>query len=269
LQVPSLPARNSPFVSCRHSTVSAQPADAWHCETQRCVRNSSGRYWNGRVLPFVSAAAVCLRIIRRSRRRRRTALYESLRQQDQQFAADLPGQQELPKLTDEEYDQLRTVHKVQRQEQHGSVGWGFLVMDVPTPPRLILDALASFDEYPDRIPVVRGARVNSLGHLPDGVLHARCTYWVSRFWLKVSVVHTFDAAAGLLRFNLDESVSQPILRDVTGFWYVEPLPGQRGSRVWLRVGVGASPLVPMWIVNYAAERALRRATSWLEDGSLS
>ena len=56
-----------------------------------------------------------------------------------------------------------------------------------------------------------------------------------------------------------------VLRQADGFWYVEKIIDRPGySRVWLSASVVASRLIPTIIVDYAAMRALPRATSWLQ-----
>jgi hypothetical protein len=68
---------------------------------------------------------------------------------------------------------------------------------------------------------------------------------------------------------LDENRGNPVLRVAEGFWYVQPIPSGTGkpednmSRIWFSANVVASRLLPTPVVDYAAERALRRATTWL------
>lgn len=180
-------------------------------------------------------------------------------------AAQVSMQPDLPSLTAAECQQLRLGGQVQKQERDGHTGWGFVVMDVDAPPSTILGCLTEFQAYPGMIPVVRHAEVLSRGRTADGIATARCHYRVSKFWLGISAVHHVDLAGGLVRFDLDPDVSGMVLREASGFWHVTPSPdGAAGrSRVWLRVGLRASSLLPHALVDYAAERALRRATSWL------
>mmetsp|Transcript_133200 Transcript_133200/g.297216 ORF Transcript_133200/g.297216 Transcript_133200/m.297216 type:complete len:338 (+) Transcript_133200:110-1123(+) len=171
----------------------------------------------------------------------------------------------LPSLTEAEHQQLRMGGQVQKQERDGHTGWGFVVMDVDAPPSTILGCLEAFQAYPGMIPVVRQAEVVSRGRNADGTVTARCNYRVSKFWLSISAVHHVDLAGGLVRFDLDPDVSGMVLREASGFWHVTPSPegGSGRSRVWLRVGLRASSFLPHALVDYAAERALRRATTWL------
>lgn len=46
--------------------------------------------------------------------------------------------------------------------------------------------------------------------------------------------------------------------------YVEALDADCISRVWLRVDLCAASWLPHWLIDYASERALTRATAWLK-----
>jgi len=169
----------------------------------------------------------------------------------------------LPQLTAEECHRLHLGQYVQRQERQGPRGSGFVVVDVEAPPSLVLKSLTAFDNYPGMIPVVRHAVVHALGRGQHGVSKARCTYRLSRFGFSVSVVHVVDLLAGLVRFDLDPEAFNIVLHEASGFWHVEPACGGTCSRVWLCVSLRAASLLPSWLVDYVAERALRRATAWL------
>lgn len=177
----------------------------------------------------------------------------------------------LPLLSEEDRLELSRGRPVQKQERQGNKGWGFVAVEVDAPPQLVFRCLESFEDYDGMIPVVRDAKVLSRTQ-PDanGVSHARCQYRVSRFFLGISAVHRVDRQARIVRFDLDPSVAGMVLREASGFWHVEPLPGPGGAsdgsrcRVWLRVGLRASSLLPHCLLEYAADRALRRATSWLK-----
>jgi len=144
------------------------------------------------------------------------------------------------------------------------MGSGMVVVDVNAPPAVVLECLGSFEEYPQMIPVVRRAEVLSRTSA-EGTTLARLNYRLSRFWLSVSVAHAVDPSAGAVRFDLDPSSSKHVLREASGSWHVEQAPGDHPgrSRVWLRVMLRASAVLPHWLLDYASERALRRASSWL------
>lgn len=168
-------------------------------------------------------------------------------------------------LTEADAQQLAQGLTVLRQVQLGPVGTGLVVMDVDAPPSLVIERLSAFEEYAGIIPVVRQSDVTSRGSRPDGTVHARADYRISKFWLGVSVVHKVDYADGTVSFELDASVGRAVLHEAAGTWRVEPVADKPAScRVWLEVGLRASSLLPHWIIDYAARRALRRATSWLK-----
>ncbi|CAJ1441144.1 unnamed protein product [Effrenium voratum] len=170
---------------------------------------------------------------------------------------------ELPDLTKAERKMLKQGRHVQRQTRQGPQGNGLVVFDVHAPASLVLDCLADFANYPAMIPVVRKAHVHISHVADDGTLTAHCSYRISRFYLSVAIVHSVSREQGLVRFDLDPTISAMMLKEVTGFWYVEPLEGSDCSRVWLKVDLCAANWLPHWLIDYASERALNRATSWL------
>lgn len=172
---------------------------------------------------------------------------------------------QLPLLTGGDLLELRMGRQVQKQERDGHLGWGFVVQDVCAPPSVVLGCLKSFEDYPSMIPVVRRAEVLSRTNLGKGVTAARCSYRVSKFMLGITAEHIVDVPTGFVRFDLDPSNRGPVLKEASGYWYVEQSPDgpPSSSRVWLHVGLHASHLLPHALIDYAAERALRRATRWL------
>lgn len=176
----------------------------------------------------------------------------------------------LPKLTPAEMQDLRDGQRVQKQERDGNTGTGLVVLEVDAPPSVVLDCLNRFEEYDSMIPVVRRAKVTKKTQSADGVLKVECDYRISKFWLGLSVLHHASqercpgGIRGIVQFDLDKNTNSAVLREASGFWYVEPLPDGRRSRVWLQADLKASCLLPHWLIDYAAERALRRATAWMQ-----
>lgn len=173
---------------------------------------------------------------------------------------------DLPTLTDEEQNQLKHGLPVRKQERRGGGGWGLVVTDVDAPVETVHGVLESFEDYTGMIPTVREATMHSREKVDDGVFHVRCTYRLSRFRLRVDAVHVVDVPQRIVRFDLDPTSSGGLLREASGSWYVEPAPGgsTTSSRIWFRVRLQAANWVPQWLVDYGAQRALRRATSWLK-----
>lgn len=178
--------------------------------------------------------------------------------------ADLYQKWGLHSLTDDDHEQLRSGTPVQKQERDGATGSGLVIFEVDAPPSFVLECLESFESYPEMIPVVRRAELLSRTSTPEGVL-ARLNYKISKFWISLTAVHRVDRASGVVRFDLDESCSKLVLHQALGFWQAEQAPDNASrTRVWLRASLRASSLLPHWIIDYAAVRALRRATSWLK-----
>mmetsp|Transcript_75010 Transcript_75010/g.139969 ORF Transcript_75010/g.139969 Transcript_75010/m.139969 type:complete len:287 (-) Transcript_75010:124-984(-) len=194
-----------------------------------------------------------------SGRRRRTRCLAS---QQSRPSSRAPLQCTLPDLTALEEEHLRLGLPVQRQERKGRDGEGLFITNVHAPASLVLERLSSFESYPNMIPVVREAKPRrGAVHSPeDGVL---MDYKVSRFGLSVAALQRVDHEKGIISFDLDESVAGGVLKAATGYWRVESLPDGNTCRVWLSVRLSACRLLPTFLVDYAAERALRRATTWL------
>ncbi len=78
-----------------------------------------------------------------------------------------------------------------------------------------------------------------------------------------------DDQQNRLEFFLDPDSSQyrSILEMAEGTWYIDDRPADRPAgwtRVYMSATVKVNSLVPLWLVEYAAERALKRATAWLK-----
>lgn len=176
-----------------------------------------------------------------------------------------PERPQLPRLTDAELAQLARGERVQRQTRQDRVGQGLVVLDVQADIATVISVLSDVERYPARIDTVRAARV-----VPGSKSATRCRaeFTLSRFLLKVSVELTLRRDANLLEFALDNAALQfppPPFDEARGFWFVEPCAarGAGWSRVWLSSRVVCSPLLPPFVVDYAAARALPRATTWL------
>jgi len=168
----------------------------------------------------------------------------------------------LPKLSQEDIEDLTAGKRVQKQDRIGRAGSGVVVMDIQASEDDIFNSLKQFDKYDQMIPTVRSVKIFQ----PSNESCSMAEFRLSKFYLKVNVVHSVYLEQKLIRFSLDKSKSNLVLREADGFWLVEkPKDRQDGiSRVWLSARIVASRLVPPTIVDYAAARALPRATTWLE-----
>lgn len=91
---------------------------------------------------------------------------------------------------------------------------------------------------------------------------------MSRFRLHIRVVMTRLLDRNMVTFELDpdcRKAGRAVLREATGFFYVESPSDRPGySRVWLMASVDVNRFVPGAIVDYAAGRALPRASTWIK-----
>lgn len=170
----------------------------------------------------------------------------------------------LPRLSREDIGHLTDGKIVQRQTRDGVTGNGFVVMDLEASPETVWSLLLDFERYPEMISTVRSAALR-----PGSTLErARATFVLSKFLLEVNVVHQFDRRRQQLRFCLDSASQNLIMKQADGFWYVETPDVAEGLkpghvRIWFGASIRVSRIVPRWVTDYAAQRALRRATAWL------
>ncbi|CAJ1343380.1 unnamed protein product [Effrenium voratum] len=207
------------------------------------------------------AAALCVRsLARQAMRPRRSTRISAQAVRRKEEAVDLNLDAEL---SQEEADQLQKGLPVQRQHVSGRKGQGVVMLEVDAPWFVVLDRLRTFEEYPGMIPVIRAADVKSKV-CDEGRHEVHAQYRVSKFWLNISVIHSVDVAAKSVSFKLHPTCGKLVLKNAVGSWTVCQAPDDPDkSRVTLQVCLEASSLLPTWLIDYAAERALRRATSWL------
>lgn len=165
----------------------------------------------------------------------------------------------LPSLSEIELSNLMCDKRVQCQKRVGREGYGWVVLDVKAPPDRVFETLQSFKRYEEMIPTVRSAKILALNEKT-----VVAEFSLSRFRLPVNVIQNVDLENKVIRFVLDQNRPNPVISKVEGYWFVQLPDGREGySRVWLYANVVASRLVPSFIVDYAASRALPRATEWL------
>lgn len=91
---------------------------------------------------------------------------------------------------------------------------------------------------------------------------------VSRFRLHIRVLMTLIKDRNMVRFALDPDCTKAgraVLREATGFFFVESPPDRpEYSRVWMLATIDVNRFVPGAIVDYAASRALPRASNWIK-----
>lgn len=65
----------------------------------------------------------------------------------------------LPTLSRTDKAALLAGERVQKQDRRGHAGYGMVVLDVPSSPDVVFDALKSFDRYMEMIPTVRSVKI--------------------------------------------------------------------------------------------------------------
>jgi len=199
----------------------------------------------------------------------------------------------LPTLTAEQKNELLAGERVQYQSDMGREGSGFVVLDVKAPSAVVWECLLDFYSYPQTIPTVRDVQMFTNTHLADdyyaeeaverkeyqdGTLAAlkhgipsvtRASFSLSKFRLKIAAIHKYrpHPQGDYMIFTLDPACTNVVLQNAKGVWHTESNPdglGDEYTRVWLLCELKVSNLLPKWITDYAAKRAMPRATSWLK-----
>ena len=114
------------------------------------------------------------------------------------------------------------------------------------------------------IPTVRSVGIYNIDRELD---QYKVEYSLSKFKLKASVVQNVDHRQRIIRFSLDDDRPNIVFKKAEGFWFVEQIGDSLNPfrcRVWLKASITTTRLVPTIIVDYAACRALPRATNWIQ-----
>jgi len=191
----------------------------------------------------------------------------------------------LPTLSSEQQNILLSGERVQEQSRMAGEGSGFVVMDIPAPEYAVWECLLDFEAYPENIGTVRSMRMFTNTHLkqsyfaetplpPRAITRrygkasiSRAVFVLSKFRLNIAAVHKYSPHPDghYMVFTLDRATKNAVLQDAKGIWYTQSNPnGKDGyTRVWLLCELKVSPVLPTFIVDYAARKAMPRATTWL------
>lgn len=181
-------------------------------------------------------------------------------QQDNYISSSLVSSLNLPVLNKRERAALADGERVQKQDRFMNAGMGIVVMDVQAAKEDVFETLQQFDKYVDMIPTVRSVRIYQRAES-----RTAAEFKLSKFCLVVNVVHSVCADSSTIRFSLDPARPNLVLREADGFWHLQSLPERPGfTRVWFKASVVATRLLPTILVDYAASKALPRATSWMQ-----
>eukprot|EP01041_Mallomonas_annulata_P010915 gene10915-22782_t len=167
----------------------------------------------------------------------------------------------LPELSIRDKMLLSSGLSIQSQERSGGAGTGVIILDVAGSPDIVFETLTRFHDYEKLIPTVRDVKIYSQSDVSNV-----SEFSISKFRLKMNIKHTILAEEHTIHFTLDETRPNLVLRQATGYWHVQcPADRPEGySRVYFSATVSASRLLPTAVVDYAAGRALTRATSWMQ-----
>lgn len=190
----------------------------------------------------------------------------------------------LPTLTPMQRQLLEAGERVQEQSRMGRDGSGFVVLDVEAPDFCVWECLLDFDRYPELIGTVRSMQMFTNTHLKQSyvaerpveshkLLYGRASitrakFVLSKFKLNIAAVHKYTPHPDghFMEFSLDKANRNIVLKHAKGIWYTEKEPdGRKGvTRVWLLCELSVSSVLPKFVVDYTAERAMPRATKWLK-----
>jgi len=201
------------------------------------------------------------------------------------FVEPLPFK--LPSLSSEQKKKLFDGERIQEQSRMGREGSGYVVLDVEAPPYIVWECLLDFESYPELIPTVKSMQLYTSTKLNTGFKSekpvlpgtgretrhygtpsiTRASFILSKFRLNIAAIHRYTPhpRGDYMEFTLDPSCTNVVLKGAKGTWYTEENPdGREGfTRVYLLAGLQISRALPKFIVDYAAERAMPRATKWI------
>ena len=96
----------------------------------------------------------------------------------------------------------------------------------------------------------------------------RAAFILSKFRLNIAAIHRYrpHPEGHHMIFTLDPACTNIVLKSAKGVWHTQANPeGKEGyTRVWLLCEVKVSRALPAFITEYAAKRAMPRATTWLK-----
>jgi len=246
---------------------------------------ASGVTANGEVLTKANGASIPSVAARNGETKRSGVDVDALLQASVPAVDPLPFS--LPRLSEEQCRTLLKGERVQEQSKMGREGSGYVVMDIPAPAHAVWECLLDFEAYPKNIGTVRSMRMFTNTHLKQSYIAekpvppgtgmetrrygmasiSRAAFTLSKFRLKIAAIHKYHPHPDghYMVFTLDKACTNAVLQDAKGIWYTQENPdGREGyTRVWLLCELKVSPMLPTFIVDYAANRAMPRATTWL------
>jgi len=167
----------------------------------------------------------------------------------------------LPYLNAQDKMILAAGGMIQKQQRDGYRVSGSVVLDIKCSPNVVFDTLTQIAMYENMIPIVKSSKIIS----SDGI-STLAEFALTKFLLRANVKHTVLPNERIVKFILDETQINIMVKEAEGFWHVEvPIDRPAGyCRVYLTAQVLTDAIVPPLILDYAVSRALSRATKWLK-----
>jgi hypothetical protein len=167
----------------------------------------------------------------------------------------------LPYLNAQDKMILAAGGMIQKQQRDGYRGSGSVVLDIKCSPNVVFDTLTQIAMYENMIPIVKSSKIIS----SDGI-STLAEFALTKFLLRANVKHTVIPNERIVKFILDETQINIMVKEAEGFWHVEvPIDRPAGyCRVYLSAQVLTDAIVPPLLLDYSVSRALSRATQWLK-----
>lgn len=190
------------------------------------------------------------------------------------------GAREPPQLTSEELRTLARTGRVERRERSGKRGSAFVVVETCAAPTEIWSVLVDVESWQSKMRGVKSvtvrerytARAPTAATAVPPTMTQRATFHVTKLRLPANLVLAARGSAvsedgafeAVMNFGLDKSRTNLAVEQLDGSWRVERGATDKLTRVWLQADVGACALVPPSALDYVADKALRRATAWID-----
>ena len=160
---------------------------------------------------------------------------------------------ELPKLSKEQIQRLRSGERIQEQSRMGREGSGYVVLDVHAPAYCVWECLLDFESYPELISTVREFQLYTSQKLSTGYVNekpvlpgtgretrhygtpsiTRAMFTLSKFRLKIAAIHKYTPhpKGDYMVFTLDRSCTNMVLKGAKGIWHTVENPEGREVRI--------------------------------------
>jgi hypothetical protein len=173
----------------------------------------------------------------------------------------------LPQLSEQQLIAVQAGEIVQEQSEMGRHGSGFVVQDVPSSEEALWNCLLDVDSYVENIRTVRSMRrtdPSSNAATYGTPSTTRACFTVSKFQLQIGTVLKYQPHADghYMELTLDNDFSNAVLQSAKGIWYTQRI-SDNVTRLWLLCDLTVSPLLPPFIVDSAATKAMPSASTWI------